>query len=131
MKIITRENNANVVELTNEELALLEREIRLQEFKKARMPEIEKYETQVKEYIEEHTSTHYADYYEGYKYLGYSDTYRYYMDLVEWLGGFEQLFEITKKLLDEYGFEQVTFSILVVVIREEIEQYGISYFRNS
>jgi hypothetical protein len=84
MKIITRENNANVVELTNEELTSLEKEVKLQEFIKARMPEIKKYETQVKEYIEEHTSTHYADYYEGYKYLGYSDTYRYYMDLVEW-----------------------------------------------
>ena len=62
MKIITRENNANVVELTNEELTSLEKEVKLQEFIKARMPEIKKYETQVKEYIEEHTSTHYADF---------------------------------------------------------------------
>ena len=43
MKIITRENNANVVELTNEELTSLENEVKLQEFIKARMPEIEKY----------------------------------------------------------------------------------------
>ena len=121
MEIITKENNANVVELTNEELASLEREVKLQEFKKARMPEIENYEAQVKDYIENNTSTHYADYYEGYKYLGYDDTYRYYMNLVERVGSFEQLFEISKKLLDEYGFEQVTFSILVVVIQDELE----------
>ena len=122
MKIITKENNANVVELTDEELINLEKEVRFQEFKKTRMPEIEKYEAQVKDYIENNTSTNYADYYEGYKYLGYDDTYRYYMNFVD------LLLELTKKLLDEYGFEQVTFSILVVVIRDEIEQYGVAYF---
>ena len=121
MKIITKENNANVVELTDEELINLEKEVRFQEFKKTRMPEIEKYEAQAKDYIENNTSTHYADDYELKKYLGYDDTYRYYMDLVEWVGGFDQLFELTKRLLDEYGFTQVTFSILVVVIQDELE----------
>ena len=116
MKTITKEFNTNVVELTENELASLVKEVKLQEFKKTRMPEIKEYEAQVKAYIENNTNTHYADDYEMKKYLGYDDTYRYYMDLVEWLGSFEQLFEITKELLDEYGFEQVTFSILVVVI---------------
>jgi hypothetical protein len=120
MKIMSKEFDANVVELTDEELASLEREVKFQEFINTRMPEIEEYESQVIEYIENNTDTHYADYYEEYKYLGYDDTYRYYMNLVERLGGFEQLFEITKELLDEYGFRQVTFSILVVVIQEEL-----------
>lgn len=112
MKIITKEFNANVVELTDEELISLEKEVKFQEFKKTRMPEVEEYETQVKAYIENNTNTHYADDYEMKKYLGYDDTYRYYMDFVEWLGGFDPLLELTKKMLDEYGFEQVTFSIL-------------------
>lgn len=121
MKIISKEFDANAVELTEEELASLEREVRLQAFKISRMPEIEKYESQVKEYIENNTNTHYADYYEGYKYLGYDDTYRYYMNLVERVGSFEELLEISKRLLDEYAFAQVTFSILVVVIQDEVE----------
>ena len=129
MEIISRKHDANVVELAEEEFLSLEREVKFQEFKKTRMPEIEEFEAKVVDYIENSTNTHYADYYEGYKYLGYDDTYKYYMTFVEWLGGFEQLFELTKKMLDEYGFTQVTFSILVVVIRDEIEQYGISYFR--
>lgn len=120
MKIISKKTDANVVELTNEEFIRLENEVKLQEFKENRMPEIEKYESQVKEHIENNTNTHYADYYEGYKYLGYDDTYRYYMNLVERVGGFEQLLEISKKLLDEYAFTQVTFSILVVTIQDEL-----------
>lgn len=131
MEIITKEYDANVVELTDEELDSLEREVKFQEFKSTRMPEIEKYESDVIEYIENNTKTHYADYYEGSKYLGHEDTYRYYMKLVEWVGGFDQLFELTKRLLDEYGFDQVTFSILVVVIRDEIEQYGVAHFTNG
>ena len=128
MKIISEKYDADVVELTTDELISLKQEVKFQEFKKSRMPEIKEYEAQVKAYIENNTNTHYADDYEMKKYLGYDDTYRYYMDLVEWLGGFDLLLEITKELLDDYGFEQVTFSILVVVIRDEIEQHGVASF---
>jgi len=121
MKVVSKNFNENVVELTTEELISLEKEIKFQEFKKTRMPEIEEYKARVVEYIENSTDTQYADYYENDKYLGYEDTLRYIMDLAEWVGGFEQLLELTKRLIDEYGFKQVTFSILVVVIRDELE----------
>ncbi len=123
MKIMSKKYDANVVELADEELASLEREVKFQEFINTRMPEIEKYESQVIEYIENNTDTHYADYYEEYRYFGYDDTYRYYMNLVERVGSFEKLLELSKRLLDEYAFAQVTFSILVVVIQEEVEVY--------
>lgn len=129
MKIISEKYNANVVELSHEEYNSLKEKEKFQEFMKFRMPEIEEYMAKVINYIENNTSTHYADYYEANKYKGYEDTYRYIMNLEERIGGFDQLFDLTKKLLDEYGFEQITLSILLVVIRDEIEQYGIHHFR--